>query len=91
MGNRSKIIRLSTAVAALVVPAATISATGASATEAGHYSTRDAKAPSVQIPVGEVLMSFTVTSNGKGVVVADHESHASHASHESHASHASGM
>jgi ketopantoate hydroxymethyltransferase len=91
MRNHSKIVRLSTALAALAVPAATMSATEAAATEAAHQVLSDAKAPSVKVQVGEDLMSFTVTDNGKGVVVADHESHASHASHESHASHASGM
>ena len=91
MRKRSKIVRLSAAVAALVAPGSlAVNSADATAIDPGNDSATEAKAPPKMIlPVGADLMSFTVSDNSDGIVVAEHSSHASHASHSSHSSHAS--
>jgi len=85
-----KILSLSAALAAFTVPAAghaTLTAPDQKvARTAPGAETRPA---TVNLPVGEDLMSFTVKQNARGMVVAEHSSHASHSSHSSHASHSS--
>ena len=45
--------------------------------------------PNLFYTIGDDLLSFTVTQNADGTMVAQHYSHSSHSSHASHASHAS--
>ena len=88
MGKRQTVMTVSTALAALIAPAAAPQLANATATPDAHTA-EAGKRPQVNLPVGGDLMSFTVRDNADGIVVAEHTSHASHASHTSHASHAS--
>ena len=86
--SKHKILSLSAALAAFTVPAAGhASLTAPDQIGARASINTDVRRATVNLPVGEDLMSFTVKENAQGMVVADHSSHASHSSHSSHSSH----
>ena len=84
-----KILSLSAALAAMSGPALATTTTPATIGDTEDTTPDAAARQMLKIPVGEDLMSFTVSEKADGMIVADHSSHASHSSHSSHASHAS--
>ena len=94
MRNKPIVLPLALALAALSSERAVASLTTAQrADEKGGKGQNaplvDVSDANVFVSVGNDLLSFLITENADGTIVAQHRSHSSHSSHSSHRSHSS--